>query len=67
MICGKIAVVIAKTITGFKIVESSYCVDPKNYSQKAGETYAMKNVRDKVLSHLEFVLQWAKNGLYNDK
>lgn len=66
-ICGKIAVVIAKTITGFKIVESSYCVDPKNYSQKAGETYAMKNVRDKVLSHLEFVLQWAKNGLYNDK
>lgn len=61
----KTTVVIAKTITGFELVESSSCVDPKNYSQKLGEQYAMEKVHSKIWDYLGFVLQWAKNGLYN--
>ena len=61
---NKNTIVIAKTITGFELVESSSCVDAKNYSQELGEKYAMENVRNKVWAHLGFVLQWAKNGLF---
>ena len=60
----KTTVVIAKTITGFELVESSSCVDAKNYSQELGEKYAMENIRNKVWAHLGFVLQWAKHGLF---
>lgn len=63
-ISNKITVVIAKTITGFELVESSSCVDAKNYSQELGEKYAMENIRNKVWAHLGFVLQWAKHGLF---
>lgn len=61
----KTTVLYAKTITGFELVESSSCVDPKNYSQKLGEQYAMEKVHSKIWDYLGFVLQWAKNGLYN--
>lgn len=61
----KTTVLHAKTITGFELVESSACVDPKNYSQKLGEQYAMEKVHSKIWDYLGFVLQWAKNGLYN--
>lgn len=61
----KTTVLHAKTITGFELVESSACVDPKNYSQNLGEEYAMEKVHSKIWDYLGFVLQWAKNGLYN--
>ena len=61
----KTTVLYAKTITGFELVESSSCVNPKNYSQKLGEQYAMEKVHSKIWDYLGFVLQWAKNGLYN--
>lgn len=60
----KTTVLHAKTITGFELVESSACVDPKNYSQELGEKYALEKVHNKVWDYLGFVLQWAKNGLY---
>ena len=62
----KTTVLHAKTITGFELVESSACVDPKNYSQELGEKYAMEKVYNKVWDYLRFVLKWAKNGLYNE-
>lgn len=61
----KTTVLHVKTITGFELVETSSCVDPKNYSQKLGEKYALEKVHSKVWDYLGFVLQWAKNGLYN--
>lgn len=59
----KTTVLYAKTITGFELIENSACVDPKNYSQKLGEQYAMEKVHSKIWDYLGFVLQWAKNGL----
>lgn len=59
----KTTVLYAKTITGFELVKSSACVDPKNYSQELGEKYALEQVYNRVWDYLGFVLQWAKNGL----
>lgn len=59
----KTTVVNAHTLTGFDIIKSSSCVDPKNYSDELGKKYAMENVIDDLWEHLGFVLQWAKNKL----
>jgi hypothetical protein len=59
----KTTVVLATTITGFDMVNSSACVDPKNYSQELGEKYALETIKSNLWSYLGFVLQWAKNGL----
>lgn len=61
----KTTVVIATTVTGFDMVNSSACVDPKNYSQELGEKYALETIKSNLWSYLGFVLQWAKNGLIN--
>lgn len=67
----KTTLVHAKTVTGFEMIESSSCVDAKNYSKELGTKYAMENVINKLWSNLGFVLQWAKNGInktnFNDK
>lgn len=67
----KTTLVHAKTITGFEIVESSSCIDVKNYSKELGTKYAMENIVNKLWNNLGFVLQWAKNGIhktnFNDK
>lgn len=63
----KTTVVHAKTITGFEFIDSSSCVDPKNYSKELGTKYAMENIVNKLWSHLGFVLQWAKNGIKRTK
>lgn len=63
----KTTVVHAKTITGFELIDSSSCVDPKNYSKELGTKYAMENIVNKLWSHLGFVLQWAKNGIKRSK
>lgn len=61
----KTTIVLATTITGFDMVNSSACVDPKNYSQELGEKYALETIKSNLWSYLGFVLQWAKNGLIN--
>lgn len=59
----KTTVVLATTVTGFDMVNSSACVDPKNYSQELGEKYALETIKSNLWSYLGFVLQWAKNGI----
>lgn len=63
----KTTVVLATTVTNFDFVDSSACVDPKNYSQELGEQYALENIKNNLWSYLGFVLQWAKNGIKNNK
>lgn len=48
---------------GFEIVESSSCVDPKNYSEKIGEVICMGKIKDKILELLGFLLQTAWHGI----
>lgn len=48
---------------GFEIVESSACVDPKNYSEKMGIEICMDKIRDKIWELLGFLLQTAWHGI----
>ena len=48
---------------GFELIESSACVDPKNYSEKMGTEICMKKIRDKVWELLGFLLQTAYHGM----
>lgn len=50
---------------GFTIVESSSCVDPKNYSEKMGRDICISKIRDKIWELLGFLLQTAVNGVNN--
>ncbi len=59
----KTTLVDVKLITDFNIIETSSCVDPKNYNLELGEKYATEKVINKIYEYLGFVLQWAKNGL----
>lgn len=63
----KTTVVNAHTLTGFDTIEHSSCVDPKNYNKELGKKYAMEEVINSLWTHLDFVLQWAKNGLKDKK
>lgn len=59
----KTSLVHATTITGFEYVETSSCVDEKNFNYTLGYKYAKEKVISKVWNALGFVLQWAKNGI----
>ena len=48
---------------GFEIVESSSCVDPKNYSEDMGKEICMEKIKDKIWELLGFLLQTAWNGI----
>lgn len=48
---------------GFEIVESSSCVDPKNYSEKMGYDICMTKIKDKIWELLGFLLQTAWHGI----
>lgn len=48
---------------GFEIVESSSCVDPKNYSEKMGYEICMGKIKDKIWELLGFLLQTAWHGI----
>lgn len=50
---------------GFTIVESSSCVDPKNYSEKIGKEICIRKIKDKIWELLGFLLQTAVNGVNN--
>ena len=48
---------------GFEIVESSSCVDPKNYSEEMGHNICMSKIKDKIWELLGFLLQTAWHGI----
>ena len=48
---------------GFEIVESSSCVDPKNYSEQMGHDICMNKIKDKIWELLGFLLQRAWCGI----
>ena len=48
---------------GFEIVESSSCVDPKNYSEEMGRNICMTKIKDKIWELLGFLLQTAWHGI----
>lgn len=48
---------------GFEIVESSSCVDPKNYSEQMGHDICMNKIKDKIWELLGFLLQTAWRGI----
>lgn len=48
---------------GFEIVESSSCVDPKNYSEQMGHDICMNKIKDKIWELLGFLLQTACCGI----
>lgn len=50
-------------LTGFEAVVSSSCIKPENYDINIGKKYAIEKAKDQIWSGLEFVLQWAINGL----
>jgi hypothetical protein len=48
---------------GFEIVESTGCVDGKNYSEKIGYEICMERIKNKIWELLGFLLQMAWNGI----
>lgn len=48
---------------GFVIVESSSCVDPKNYSEGMGREICMRRIKNKIWELLGFWLQTAWHGI----
>lgn len=48
---------------GFEIVESSACVDPRNYSEELGRKICMEKIKDKIWELLGFLLQTAWHGI----
>ncbi len=59
----KITIVIATLKNGFTIVESSACVDPKNYDEKIGSEICKERIKNQVWNHLGFLLQTAYKGI----
>jgi hypothetical protein len=57
----------AETITGFRQLETSACVDPANYDAEIGEDVCRKRIEDTLWKCLGFVLQWANYGLKGKK
>lgn len=59
----KITIVIATLVNGFTVVESSACVDPKNYDEKIGAEMCIGRIKNQVWNHLGFLLQTAYKGV----
>lgn len=59
----KTCVLNVHTLSGFDTICESSCVNPENYSEKMGTMCAMEKAVNFIWSHLEFVLQWARNGV----
>lgn len=48
---------------GFEIIETSGCVDAKNYDKNIGYDVCMKKIKDKIWYLLGFLLQTAWHGI----
>lgn len=59
----KTTLVSAVLRNGFVVNETSSCVDPANYDEELGKNICMNRIENKVLELLDFMLQWARNGL----
>ncbi|NRT90033.1 Gp49 family protein [Clostridium beijerinckii] len=59
----KITIVVATLVNGFTIVESSACVDPKNYNEEIGAEICKERIKNQVWNHLGFLLQTAYKGI----
>ena len=59
---NKTVIVYATLKNGFTIVESSSCVDPKNYSFDIGKQICLSSIRNKTWELLGFAVQCAYNG-----
>ena len=57
---GKKTTVVVLTLkSGFEVIGSSACVDPANYNEEVGASYARKRARDKVWELEGYKLQTA--------
>lgn len=54
---GKTTIVVATLPNGFKIVESSSCVDPVNYDEKMGAQICLQRIANKIWELEGYVLQ----------
>ena len=59
----KNTVVRAVLANGFEIIESSACVDPKNYSEELGAEICLGKIKDQIWMLLGFLLQTAVGGV----
>ena len=59
----KNTVVRAVLLNGFEIIESSSCVDPKNYDEELGTEICLKRIKDISWLLLGFTLLWASTGI----
>lgn len=55
--------VVATLINGFEIIETSSCVDKKNYNEQLGAEICLDRIKNKIWELLGFVLQTGINGL----
>lgn len=53
----KHTIVAVKLYNGFTIVETTTCVDPKNYSEKIGAEVALGRIKNQIWHLLGFQLQ----------
>jgi len=62
---GEKTTVVGATLAAgdFEMVDSSSCVDPKNYSEDVGAAICRKRLEDRTWHLLGFVLAWARAGL----
>lgn len=63
-IFDKCTVVACKLPSGFVIVESSACIDPRNYNEKLGVEICMKHIKDRVWEMEAYKIQ---TELWEDK
>ena len=56
-------VVVATLVNGFEIVESSSCVDVKNFDMEIGKSICVDRINNKVWHLLGFLLQTARSGV----
>ena len=50
-------------VNGFEIIETSSCVDEKNYDEKIGSEICINRAKNKIWEYLGFVLQTGINGI----
>lgn len=55
----------AFAVNGMSFIDSSACVDEKNYDEKIGRDIACKKISDKIWLGLGFLLACARNGINN--
>lgn len=60
---NKTTLVSIKTVTGYECCGRSSCANSKKYNQELGAYHARNKAKDIIRASLEFVLQWAINGV----